>query len=371
MMWREGTIVAERKSWGAAIEFTVSLGADGEARALAYVPQVGLPQIGDRVLLSASAVSRGLGTGGYMLIVAIPDRLPADPLPSPGHIMKARYTPMQFMVQSVDEQESPYFELLKEADSVDGMPVVVADLHSALPAIVAGIHKTEPAARVAYIQTDGAALPAWFSQAARSMTDTGHILGTITAGQSYGGELEAINIHTALLAARLVWKADVAVVTQGPGNAGTGTKWGFSGTQMGEAINAAAILGGQPIACLRASDADPRERHRGISHHTMRVLTDIVHVNAIVSAPALDIRDPLIAQIDRAAVNKMENQIDELSDQYLIDRISTRGLVATLKNAPAPLRSMGRGLEQDPLSFIAAGVAGISAGKRIPRMTAK
>ncbi|MDP9800021.1 hypothetical protein J2S49_000097 [Arcanobacterium wilhelmae] len=359
--------MALRKAWGPAIEYTVRLADGGEARALAYAPQVGTPDVGERVLLSASAVARGLGTGGYMMIVAVPDRLPVDPPPSPGHIMKARYTPMQYMVQSVDEQESPYFEILKDADSIDGMPVVVADLHSALPAIVAGIHKAEPAARIAYIQTDGAALPAWFSQAARSMTDAGHILGTITAGQAYGGELEAINIHTALLAARLVWNADVAVVTQGPGNAGTGTKWGFSGTQMGEAINAAAVLGGQPIACLRASDADPRERHRGISHHTMRVLTDVVRVNAIVSAPRFDTSDPLMAGIDADVARKMEEQLEELSDLFVIDRINTNGLVRVLENAPAPLRSMGRGLAEDPLSFIAAGVAGVSAGKRVPR----
>ncbi len=62
-------------------------------RALAYTALVGEPQVGDRVLLNASALLRGLGTGGLAFVVAVPDRLPADP-PSPhGHIVKARYTP--------------------------------------------------------------------------------------------------------------------------------------------------------------------------------------------------------------------------------------------------------------------------------------
>ena len=48
-----------------------------------------------------------------------------------------------------------------------------------------------------------------------------------------------------------------------------GTTWGFSGTAVGEAVNAAVALGGQPVGSLRISDADGRDRHRGISHHSM------------------------------------------------------------------------------------------------------
>ena len=76
-------------------------------------------------------------------------------------------------------------------------------------------------------------------------------------------------MHTGLLAARHVLGADLAVVAQGPGNLGTGTRWGFSGVAAGEAVNAVAALGGRPVASLRVSGADPRERHRGISHHSL------------------------------------------------------------------------------------------------------
>ena len=59
--------------------------------------------------------------------------------------------------------------MLREADSLDGMPVVVADLHSALPAILGGLYaRTVPAPRVAYVMPDGGALPAWFSMSVRA-----------------------------------------------------------------------------------------------------------------------------------------------------------------------------------------------------------
>src|SRR5688572_31483417 len=48
--------------------------------------------------------------------------------------------------------------------------------------------------------------------------------------------------------------ADVAVVTQGPGNLGTGTTWGFSGAAVGDAVNATAALDGRPVAARRIAD---------------------------------------------------------------------------------------------------------------------
>src|ERR1700689_4964848 len=167
---------------------------------------------------------------------------------------------MQVMVASADEQGSPHHELLRSADSVDQMPVVVADLHSALPAVLAGIqgsYRTDRACapRVAYVMTDGGALPAWFSRT--------------VAGLREAGDLEAVTVHSGLLTARHVVGADLAIVAQGPGNLGTGTRWGFSGVAAGEAVNAAAVLDGRPVASVRLSFADPRDRHQGVSHHSL------------------------------------------------------------------------------------------------------
>src|ERR1700761_761569 len=139
--WRSGTVTALRREWPGAAELMVT--ADGTSiRALAYPALTGMPRIGDRVLLNVTALEAGLGTGGYALVVAVPDRLPADPEIA-GHIVKARYTPLQAMTDSADEQGSPYHALLAAADSVDGMPVVVADLPSALPAALAGLYAGE------------------------------------------------------------------------------------------------------------------------------------------------------------------------------------------------------------------------------------
>ncbi|MBO0836356.1 MAG: DUF3866 family protein, partial [Actinobacteria bacterium] len=260
--WRSGTVTAVRREWPGAAEIMVTV--DGtDVRALAYPALVGRPRAGDRVLLNTTALDLRLGTGGYAFVIAIPDRLPPDapgvsgaspdapgarpgapdaPLQS-GHIVKSRYTPLQATLSSVDEQGSPYHEVLRDASSVDGMPVVVADLHSALPAVLAGLPGGDGSRpRVAYVMTDGGALPAWFSRAVAGLREAGWLAGTVTTGQSFGGDLEAVTVHTGLLAARHVLGADVAIVAQGPGNLGTGTRWGFSGVAAGEAVNAAAVL---------------------------------------------------------------------------------------------------------------------------------
>ena len=262
---------------------------DGAAvRALAYPALTGAPRVGDQVLLNVGALQRGLGTGGYAFVVAIPGRLPADPdRPDTGHIVKSRYTPLQVMVSSVEEQGSPHHELLRDAGSVDGMPVVVADLHSALPAVLAGLFAARPSCRAVYVMQDGGALPAWFSRTVAGLREAGWLAATVTTGQSFGGDLEAVTVHSGLLAARHVAGADVAVVAQGPGNLGTGTRWGFSGVAAGEAVNAAAVLGGRPVASLRLSDADSRSRHQGVSHHSLTAYGRVALAACDVAVPEL------------------------------------------------------------------------------------
>src|SRR5258708_23616847 len=105
---------------------------------------------------------------------------------------------------------------------------------------------------------DGGALPAWFSRTIAGLRAADWLAATITTGQSFGGDLEAVTVHSGLLTARHAVGADVAIVAQGPGNLGTGTKWGYSGVAAGEAVNAAPALDGPPLASLRLSFADPR-----------------------------------------------------------------------------------------------------------------
>ncbi|AEV86119.1 hypothetical protein ACWT_5102 [Actinoplanes sp. SE50] len=345
--WRSGTVSSVRRRWRGAIELDV-LCDGGGVRALAYPELVGSPEPGDRVLLNVGALVMGLGTGGYALVVALPDRLPADPADDgttrdAGHLVKARYTPLQPILLGVDEEASPHRAVLAAAESLEAMPVVTADLHSALPAILAGVRADRPDARVAYVMTDGGALPAWFSRTLDGLT--GHLAGTVTTGQAFGGDLEASTVHTGLLAARHVLRADVTVVAQGPGNLGTGTTWGFSGVALGEAVNAIGVLGGRPVGSLRISDGDGRERHRGVSHHSLTAYGKVALIRADLPVP-----EGLPAALAAS--------IAPLAERHRIVEVPTGGLDAALRASPVPLSTMGRGLDRDHAYFLAAAAAG-------------
>lgn len=344
-------------------------------RALAYTDLVGTPEPGDDVLLNVSALARRLGTGGFALVTAIPDRLPADPPPGPGHLVKDRYSPSQTMVLGVDDQESPHHATLAAATGIEGTPVVVADLHSALPAIVAGIRADRPDARIAYVMTDGAALPLAFSQAVDGLVRAGWLHATVTVGQSHGGDYEAVTVHTGLLAAVHVAGADVVVVSQGPGNLGTGTPYGFSGLVVGDHLSAAALLGGVPIAALRMSQADARGRHRGISHHTLTAVAKVARAGCVVPVPLPDTLTAAEAVVAErwesgpsAVATEMSAQLPALAaaGHTLVD-VRLEGLLDALQDSPVRLSTMGRGLAADPIAFLAAAAAGRVAAARIVR----
>jgi hypothetical protein len=341
--WRRGTVHAVGQRWGGAVEVDVALDAGGDARALAFPRLVGDPEPGDVVLLNTTAVDLGLGTGGYALVVALPERLPPDRA-EPGHLVKARYTPLQAVVLGADEQDAPTHHLLADGDPLPapGMPVVIADLHSSLPAVLAGVTAERPQARVVYVMTDGGALPLWFSRTVAALAD--RLAGTVTVGQAFGGDLEAVTLHSGLLAAARILEADVAVVTQGPGNVGTGTTWGFSGVAAGEAVNATAAVGGRPVAVLRMSQADARPRHRGVSHHSTTAYGRVALAAADVVVPS-----SWAHLVDDARAALARHRLVEVDDAGLLDVL-----------APwAPLLStMGRGLHDDPVAFVAAAAAG-------------
>jgi hypothetical protein len=369
--WRKGTVVRVRREWPGAVELDVRPYtpdthdaadtpnvrdtpdvAEGEIwRALAYPQLVGRPEAGDTVLLNTTALAMGLGTGGYAMVVAVPERLPGDPS-GPGHLVKARYTPMQATVLGADEQDSPHHAVLKDADSIDGMPVVIADLHSALPAILCGLY--EPGfsrldrVRVAYVMPDGGALPAWFSMSAARLKEVGWLCGVVTVGQAFGGDVETVTLHTGLLAARHVLQADVAIVAQGPGNLGTGTRWGFSGVAAGEAVNAAAVLGGRPVAALRISEGDLRERHVGVSHHSLTAYGRVALAPAQVVVPELPGDFGKLVGEQSAA----------LAVRHELVSVSIDGLLEALRESPVRLSTMGRGLDEDMAGFLASAAAG-------------
>ncbi len=333
-----------------------------QVRAVAYEALTGVPVAGERVRLEVSALDRALGTGGHAMVSARLDVLPTDP-PREGHLVKARYMPDQVMVTGVDEQGTTHHGLLSQPIGdldLEGMPVVVADLHSSLPAVLAGLRSPDGARqpRVVYVMTDGGALPLAYSRLVAALSEAGWLAGTVTAGQAWGGDIEAVSIHNALLAARHVLHADAAIVIQGPGNLGTETPWGFSGVACGDAVNAIATLGGRPVACLRVSQADARPRHLGISHHSMTAYGRVALAGADVVVPLLE--GVLGAQVRREAEILCEPRPG--AAQHRLVEVPVDGLMELLRAAEAEtgvrLSTMRRGLDEDTAAFIAAAAAG-------------
>ena len=349
--WRRGEVRELLPSWPGVRVCLVSVaggpGGAADCRAIAYTGLVGDPRPGDAVLLNTGALDLGLGTGGYAMVVALPDRLPPDRT-GPGHLVKARYTPLQALVEGADEQGSPHHGTLRGAADLAGMPVVVTDLHSSLPAVLAGVLHERPGTRVVHVMTDGGALPAVFSRSLGVLREEGLLSGCVTTGQAFGGDLEAVTVHSGLLAARHVLGADVAVVCQGPGNLGTGTPWGFSGVSCGEAVNAAAVLKGRPVAALRVSEADPRPRHRGVSHHSLTAYGRVALARADVVVPLLP----------GVFGERVRAQAAPLGARHRLVDVGVEGLEEALLELPVKPSTMGRGLEEDRASFLGAAAAG-------------
>lgn len=346
---RVGEITAARAG---IIEFVADISGCSEA-AVAYTDFTGPIEPGDEVLLNTTAVELRLGTGGVHFTVCNLTRRWVGYV-APGHIMKLRYTPLQKAVLSVEEDDSPYRELIQNCESLDGLPVVCCELHSQIAPVAAAVKAvTNNGARVAYVMTDGGALPIAFSRLVAELKQKAILDVTITCGQAFGGDIEAVSLYSALLAAKSVGKADVAIVCQGPGNAGTGSKFGFSGIQQGEAINASNVLGGRPIAVLRISFADARERHRGVSHHSITVLGDVALSPAFVAVP----------ELQKEQAELVESAIAEVLARHghkacYVD--GEPGLVE-LSKRDVHVTTMGRSVDEDRGFFLAASAGGVLA----------
>ena len=103
-----------------SVELTVArrdADASSEVPALAYTDL--MAAVGRRPgAAERRSPGRGLGTGGYALVIAVLDaegQGGAQPPQPKGHLVKARYLPLQAMVAGADEQGSAHHELLAEA----------------------------------------------------------------------------------------------------------------------------------------------------------------------------------------------------------------------------------------------------------------
>ncbi len=328
----------------------------GSARAICYEALTGPVKPGDAVILNTTAVDLALGTGGHHFVIWVAGREGLNAPPGPGHIMKMRYSPFQVRCLAVEEEASPYRDRVEAFSSLEGVPVVACELHSMVAAVAAGIRETGgEGLRIAYVMTDEGCLPLAYSRLVPELREKGFVDSVITCGQAFGGDLEAVSLHSALAAARSCVEADAVVVSMGPGQAGTGTKYGFSGIAQGEAVNAAHSLGGTPIVAPRISFSDSRARHFGVSHHTITVLSRVALVRCLVALPELE-RDRwqcLSGQLRRHGIHRKHVVLTE-DGRPALDRLSRENIRVT---------SMGRGVNEDPAFFLAAGAAGVLGGK--------
>lgn len=303
-------------------------------RACVLTDQVGAVAVDDEVVFNTTAVDLGLGTGGWHFVHwNLANR--ELRLPSPGHIMKLRYTSLQADVGGAEEDHDVPADLA-------GTPVVACTLHSQVPMVAAAFLAGRPDARVAYVMTDGAALPLVLSDLVVSMRDAGLVATTLTAGHAFGGDLEAVSVPSALALAVHVAGADLVVVGMGPGVVGTGSALGTTAVEAAAVLDHTAALGGRAICCVRASDADPRDRHRGVSHHVTSVL-DLVRSRVEV------------ATVAAATLRRDDHEVVIVDVPDVPALLADRGLRVT---------SMGRGPAEDPLFYAAAGAAGVLAATR-------
>ena len=351
--FRSGTVVTLLEARAGLQRVEVDLGA-GPERAYVLTQLTGDVALGDPVVVNTTAVELGLGTGGWHVVHWNMARSSWSER-GPGHVLKGRYTSLQADVGSTEELDGS----LADIESVDGMPVVAAGLHSQLPAVACAVRHDAPDARIAYVMTDGAGLPLALSDLVHALRGRGLLDATITCGHAFGGDFEAVGLHSALVVARHVAQADVTIVAMGPGIVGTNTRLGYSGLEVATALDATVALGGVPIACLRASFADDRERHRGLSHHSATALRVACRERVLVPIPRVGGAEEarLRADLDDLGVAARHDLVD-VEPPDVLALFAQHGLSVTSMNRPAAA---------DPVLFLAAAAAGRLAAARRAR----
>lgn len=303
----------------------------GARRAYALTALVGPVAVGDEVILNVTATDLDLGTGGWDVVHWNLARRDWQG-PSGGHVMKLRYTSLQADT-GVDEEYDP------EPVSLEGLPVAATFLHSQLAPLAVTFRQAAPQARLGWVMTDSAALPAALSDLAGDLRAKGLLHTTVSTGQAFGAEHEAVNLLSGFEAARRAG-CDAVVAGPGPGVVGTGTTYGFSGIEVATIIDLAGGAGCEVVVALRWSDADPRPRHRGVSHHARTALA--------LSARSAAVAVPAGYDLDGVAPHHRQETVD----------IDSNEVASLMDEAEVSARSMGRGLDEDPGFFVMAAAAG-------------
>lgn len=354
-VFRSGKVTRLSSGSDEMIRATVTIG-DRVIDAVGFPRMLGPVSEGDRVVVNVTGIELDLGTGGDGFILWNLDGS-GEVEAGEGHIVKLRYTPWQTEVMAAEAPESPFHDLLESRDRIDGVPVVACGLHSQVGAVAAGIKASSPSARVGYLMTDGAALPLAWSRNVSALQEAGLIDVTCTSGHAFGGDLESVNVFSGLIAVVHAGRADAVVVAMGPGVVGTSTALGFTAMEQGQTLDAVTALGGKAIAALRISFADMRQRHAGVSHHSLTALSIAARERSLVVLPSLPEE-----QARRVAEQLAEAGIRSQHTVVEADGGPGLRLLAARKIRPS---SMGRDLEETPELFASASAAGAYAGGQL------
>jgi Protein of unknown function (DUF3866) len=322
---RRGTVTAVTPD-----DELVHLYVDGRP-AIAYPRLTGPVELGDEVIVNVQARELALGSGGFdVLYVNLTRGLDAGGEPE-AHVMSLPYTPLQTATRHVEE-DGPLVETLS------GLPVVCCTVHSQVAPVCAGLRRRR--LRVAYVQVAGGALPVSLSDAIRALKREALIAVAVAVAPCLDGDEQAVTVASAL-----AWAGgqgyDAVVSSVGPGIVGTASPFGHGGLAAAEVANTARALGGEPVLAVRYSDADSRQRHRGVSHHTRSVLG--------LCAPGVTIAWP--RGLDAPEWLEPREEVDVEGWHEDCGRL--------------PLSHMGRGLEDDPCFFMTAFAAGRAARERV------
>jgi hypothetical protein len=317
---------------------------DGDRRP-AWADEVLLGEMreGDEVVVNAVALDLRLGSGGFDVVHVNLTRGLGGGVDGDAHVMKLNYTSLQHPVEPVEASvEKP---LDSNGNSTQGyptggeragMPVAVLPLHGHLAPAAWAAAQARPGIRVGFVQTAGGALPGSLSRDVADLRERGLLCGHITASPSYGGEHEALSTVGALDAAANALGWDAVLVGPGPGIIGSDTEFGHGGMSALDNAHASLSLGLPTILSPRLSSGDPRERHRGLSHHTTTVL-ELLLAPVTVAIP--ESASHLLAS-DRHAVTPVPVDLNAYASSGL------------------PTSTMGRQLQDDPLFFEAPLAAG-------------
>ncbi|HEX7611061.1 MAG TPA: DUF3866 family protein [Solirubrobacteraceae bacterium] len=346
----------------------VELAGDGgtlERRpAIADVALVGEAQVGDEVIVNVQALDLGLGSGGFDIVhVNLTRGLDGEGVDG-AHVMKLNYTSLQHAVAPVEEQG------LKVPIE---RPVAVLALHGQLAAVAWAFSHAAPGMRLGYVQTEGGALPGGHSRAVATLRERGLLAGHLTAGSAFGGEGEAITTAGALHHGLRTLGWDAALCGPGPGVVGSSTTLGHGGMAALDSAHVALALGCPTLLVARMSASDDRQRHRGISHHTLTVL-DLLLEPVSVALPA-GMRSPVGTDL-RAGLGAIFGGTQRSRPTPALDvarpaRVTRHDWRRAAVDLPAyagsglPMETMGRGPAEDPLFFGAALAGGAALAEML------